>query len=107
MPGLSFRVTGVEPASRGLVPLLHFEIEVSNSPETELIQAIICMRRFRFNRLSVTTILKRRRNWSSFSEHQTVGAKPCAAGSGLTRMRRFDRLRTAQTRFYPFTAHTT
>jgi hypothetical protein len=41
MPGLSFSVTGVEPASRGLVPLLHFQIEVMNSPETELIQAIL------------------------------------------------------------------
>jgi Family of unknown function (DUF6084) len=41
MPALSFRVTGVEPASRGLVPLLHFQIEVTNFPGTELIQAIL------------------------------------------------------------------
>jgi hypothetical protein len=41
MPGLNFRVTKVEPAARGLVPLLHFHVEVTNSPETELIQAVL------------------------------------------------------------------
>jgi hypothetical protein len=41
MPNLNFKVTGVEPAARGLVPLLHFHLEVSNSPETELIQSVI------------------------------------------------------------------
>jgi Family of unknown function (DUF6084) len=34
-------VTGVEPAARGLVPLVHFHLEVTNSPETELIQAVM------------------------------------------------------------------
>ena len=41
MPDLNFTVTGVEPAARGLVPLLHFQLEVTNSPETELIQSVI------------------------------------------------------------------
>ena len=41
MPDLNFRVTGVKPAARGLIPLLHFHVEVTNSPETELIQAVI------------------------------------------------------------------
>jgi Family of unknown function (DUF6084) len=41
MPDLNFKVTGVEPAARGLVPLLHFHLEVTNSPETELIQSVI------------------------------------------------------------------
>jgi uncharacterized protein DUF6084 len=41
MPELNFRVTGVEPAARGLSPLLHFRLEVTNSPDTELIQAVI------------------------------------------------------------------
>jgi len=41
MPELNFRVTGVEPAARGLVPLLHFHVEVTNTPATELIQAVI------------------------------------------------------------------
>jgi hypothetical protein len=41
MPDLNFRVTGVEPAARGLTPLLHFHLEVTNSPETELIQSVI------------------------------------------------------------------
>ena len=41
MPDLNFKVTGVEPAARGLIPLLHFHLEVTNSPETELIQSVI------------------------------------------------------------------
>ncbi len=41
MPDLNFKVTGVEPAARGLVPLVHFHLEVTNSPETELIQAVM------------------------------------------------------------------
>jgi hypothetical protein len=41
MPDLNFRVMGVEPAARGLAPLLHFQLEVTNTPETELIQAVI------------------------------------------------------------------
>jgi Family of unknown function (DUF6084) len=41
MPDLNFTVTGVEPAARGLVPLFHFHLEVTNLPETELIQAVM------------------------------------------------------------------
>ena len=41
MPELDFRVTGVEAAARGLVPLLHFHLEVTNSPQTEQIQSVI------------------------------------------------------------------
>ena len=41
MPDLNFRVTGVEPAARGLVPLIHFHLEVTNLPESELIQAVM------------------------------------------------------------------
>jgi hypothetical protein len=41
MPELNFRVTGVEPAARGLSPLLHFRLEITNSPDTELIQSVI------------------------------------------------------------------
>jgi Family of unknown function (DUF6084) len=41
VPDLNFKVTGVEPAARGLVPLVHFHLEVTNSPETELIQAVM------------------------------------------------------------------
>jgi hypothetical protein len=41
MPDLNFRVTGVEPAARGLVPLIHFHLEVTNLPETELIQSVL------------------------------------------------------------------
>ena len=41
MPDLNFRVTGVQPAARGLIPLLHFHLEVTNYPEAESIQAVI------------------------------------------------------------------
>jgi len=41
MPDLNFKVTGVEAAARGIVPLLHFQLEVTNFPETEQIQAVI------------------------------------------------------------------
>jgi len=41
MPELDFRVTGLEPAARGLIPLLHFHLEVTNLPATELIQAVM------------------------------------------------------------------
>ena len=41
MPDLSFQVTGIEPAARGLMPLLHFNLQVSNQPSTERIQAVL------------------------------------------------------------------
>ncbi|SRR5579862_3776012 len=41
MPDLDFRVTGVEPAARGIVPLLHFQLEIENKPETESIHTVI------------------------------------------------------------------
>jgi hypothetical protein len=39
MPDLNFTVTGVEPAARGIVPLLLFNLEVTNAPADELIQS--------------------------------------------------------------------
>jgi Family of unknown function (DUF6084) len=41
MPDLKFTVTGVEPAARGLTPLLHFTLDISNQPATEAIQAVM------------------------------------------------------------------
>ncbi|HEU0275492.1 MAG TPA: DUF6084 family protein [Candidatus Udaeobacter sp.] len=41
MPDLDFKITGIEPARRGLAPLLHFILEVTNSPETETIQTVM------------------------------------------------------------------
>jgi hypothetical protein len=41
MPDLDFRVVGVEAAARGLTPLLHFRLEVTNAPATEEIHGII------------------------------------------------------------------
>jgi Family of unknown function (DUF6084) len=41
MPELDFKVTGMEPAQRGLAPLLHFVLEITNTPEAEKIQSVI------------------------------------------------------------------
>jgi hypothetical protein len=41
MPELNFQVTGVEPAARGLVPLLHFKLEISNTPPEQTIHSVI------------------------------------------------------------------
>jgi Family of unknown function (DUF6084) len=41
MPALNFKVTGIEPATRGLTPLLHFNLEISNEPPGELIQSVM------------------------------------------------------------------
>jgi hypothetical protein len=40
MPELNFAVTGIAPDARGLVPLLEFTLDITNTPETELIQSI-------------------------------------------------------------------
>jgi len=39
MPDLSFRVTGVEAGTRGIVPLLVFKLEATNVPAEETIQS--------------------------------------------------------------------
>jgi len=41
MPDLNFKVTGVEPAAKGLVPLLNFQLEVTNTPAGQSIHAVI------------------------------------------------------------------
>lgn len=41
MPDLSFKILGIEPAHRGLVPLLLFKLEITNRPETETIQSVM------------------------------------------------------------------
>jgi hypothetical protein len=41
MPDLDFKIIGVEPAQRGLVPLLHFKLEITNEPATETIQSVM------------------------------------------------------------------
>jgi len=41
MPDLDFKVTGIEPSVRGLVPLLNFKVEITNSPATETIHSVI------------------------------------------------------------------
>jgi hypothetical protein len=41
MPDLNFFVSGVDAAVKGLVPLLHFKLEISNQPPDETIQSVI------------------------------------------------------------------
>jgi hypothetical protein len=41
MPDLSFKIKGVEPAAKGLVPLLHFKLEVSNACQQEIIENVL------------------------------------------------------------------
>lgn len=41
MPDLRFQITGAEPAARGLTPLLHFKLQITNAPPTERIHAVI------------------------------------------------------------------
>ncbi|MGI8889967.1 MAG: DUF6084 family protein [Chthoniobacterales bacterium] len=40
MPDLDFKVTGVEAAVYGIAPLLHFKLEVTNTPAEEIIQSV-------------------------------------------------------------------
>ncbi len=41
MRELKVQITGVEPASRGLTPLLHFKLHISAEPATDPIQALL------------------------------------------------------------------
>ncbi len=41
MPDLDYRVTGVRAATRGVTPLLHFRLEITNTPEEQTIHAVI------------------------------------------------------------------
>jgi hypothetical protein len=48
MPDLNFRITGVAPATRGLVPLLHFKLEVANTPASEQIHSAMIQVQIQF-----------------------------------------------------------
>lgn len=41
MPDLNFQITGVKPAERGVTPLLHFSLDVSNTPPEQTIHSVI------------------------------------------------------------------
>ncbi len=41
MRDLSFRITGVEPAVHGAAPLLHFGLEVTNTPADQPVQSVM------------------------------------------------------------------
>ena len=41
MPDLTYRVIGVSAEARGLTPLLHFRLAITNAPADELIHAVI------------------------------------------------------------------
>lgn len=48
MPDLSFHITGVEAAARGMTPLLHFELEITNTPPEETVQSVMLQVQIRF-----------------------------------------------------------
>jgi hypothetical protein len=48
MPELNFRIAGVEPAYHGITPLLHFDLEVINTPAAEVIQSLILQVQIQF-----------------------------------------------------------
>ncbi len=41
MPDLDFRIMSVAAANYGIAPLLHFQLEITNTPETETIQSVM------------------------------------------------------------------
>ena len=41
MPDLTYRVVGVSAEARGLTPLLHFRLAITNAPAEESIHAVI------------------------------------------------------------------
>src|SRR5689334_1722508 len=41
MPELNFQIIGVEPATRGLVPLMHFKLQVRTSNPTDSVQGLL------------------------------------------------------------------
>jgi Family of unknown function (DUF6084) len=41
MPEVAFAITGVTPVTRGLTPLVHFNLQITPPPGTEAIQALI------------------------------------------------------------------
>src|SRR5262245_719475 len=41
MPDLSYQVTGVSAVARGLTPLLHFRLTITNVPASDTIHAVI------------------------------------------------------------------
>ena len=47
MPDLDFRIAGVEPAARGLAPLMEFQVELTNRPATEIIHSVILQAQIR------------------------------------------------------------
>ena len=48
MPELRFQITGVEPAMRGAAPLLHFAMEVANTPTEQPIQSVMVQAQIQF-----------------------------------------------------------
>jgi len=48
MLDLDFEVTGVEPVMSGLVPILHFDVRITERPATERIQALLLHAQIQF-----------------------------------------------------------
>lgn len=47
MPDLSFDITNAETANRGVAPLLHFELEITNTPAHETVQSVMLQTQIR------------------------------------------------------------
>ena len=41
MPDLGFKVTGLDPATQGMVPLLSFQVEITNTPAGERVHSVL------------------------------------------------------------------
>ena len=48
MPELDFQIIGVEATANSMTPLLHFKLAVTNTPETELIHAVLLQVQIQF-----------------------------------------------------------
>lgn len=104
MPDLNFRVTGVKPAARGLIPLLHFHVEVNNSPETELIQAVILQAQIQIQSARRPYDDQEREKLSDLFGLRADGDKLFVTVFGPTRTRRFVLLFKRQRRSCRFSA---
>jgi hypothetical protein len=97
MPELDFKVTGIEPAAHGLMPLLNFVVEVTNSSPTQTIHNVILQAQIQFQ------VTQRRYNATEKEKLTELFGKPERWG---------DTLRTklwtlAQTTVRTFTGSTT
>ena len=96
MPDLNFRITGVDPVDRGLTPLLHFQLEITNSPATESIHTVMVQAQIQIQSPQRTYSASEKEKLGDLSVLQTAGARPCAINFGPTRTLLFERSQGAR-----------